>query len=76
MAGRVCLGDFLDPSVGDAHDAALGHLHRVGFDVEDTEGGDDGVLDLAEDGEEGWRGETEVVLDVFLVVTLSQVIEP
>lgn len=78
VAGRVCFGDFLDPGFRDAHDAALGHLHGVGFDVQDAEGRRDGILDLAEDGEEGRRGETEVVFDVFLVVAgaFAEVIEP
>ncbi len=78
VAGGVGGGDAGDPGFGDADDARLGHLHGVGFDVEDAQLGGDVVADLGDDGEEGRGGETEVVFDVFLggVGTLAEVVEP
>ena len=50
VARRVCFGNSLDPRLGDTHDTDLGHLYRIGFNVEDAKIWDDTSADLIYDG--------------------------
>jgi len=54
MPTRIRLCDFLNPLFRDTHNADLGHLNGVCFDIQYAEFGKYAVLDLVNDREEGW----------------------